>query len=223
MESIVDQAELIHWVDKTRNAWLIVEQLPIKSEATRTTIRPEFNIPTDILVLNARDHSTKRYSFLSFNLSTYMTIWPKIRVAIYLFFFMCTRPFDQNIRSSLIYSFFWARPLDQKLRSTLIYLFLCTRPFDKKLGSSLINFIFTRPFDQKLGSSLIYFFIYTQPFDLIIGSSFIYSFFSARPFDLKLGSSLIYFFHLHTTIRQKDMIFLHSFILSLFTTIRLKR
>ena len=87
MESIVDQAELIHWVDKTRNVWLIVEQLPIKSEATRTTIRPEFNIPTDILVLNARDHSTKRYSFLSFNLSTYMTIWPKIRVAIYFFFF----------------------------------------------------------------------------------------------------------------------------------------
>ena len=100
MESIVDQAELIHWVDKTRNVWLIVEQLPIKSEATRTTIRPEFNIPTDILVLNARDHSTKRYSFLSFNLSTYMTIWPKIRVAIY-FFFLCARDHSTKIYGPL--------------------------------------------------------------------------------------------------------------------------
>ena len=50
----------------------------------------------------------------------------------------------------------------------------------------------------------------------------LYSFFSARPFDQKLGSSLIYFFHLHTTIQQKYMIFFLSFILSLCTTIRPK-
>ena len=48
-----------------------------------------------------------------------------------------------------------------------------------------------------------------------------HSFFSARPFDQKLRSSLIFFFHLHTTIRQKYMIFL-SFILSLCRTIRPK-
>ena len=62
----------------------------------------------------------------------------------------------------------------------------------------------------------------TRPCAPNIWSSFIYSFFSARPFDQKLGSSLIYFFRLHTTIRQKYMIFFLSFILSLCTTIRPK-
>ena len=69
---------------------------------------------------------------------------------------------------------------------------------------------------------MIYFFVCTRPFDLTIGSSFIYYFFSARPFDQKLGFSLIYFFRLHTTIRQKYMIFFLSFIHSLCTTIRPK-
>ena len=69
---------------------------------------------------------------------------------------------------------------------------------------------------------MIYSFICTRPFDQIIGSSFIYYFFSAPPFDQKLESSLIYIFHLHTSIRQKYMIFFISFILSLCTTIRPK-
>ena len=55
--------------------------------------------------------------------------------------------------------------------------------------------------------------VYIQPFDQIIGSSFIYSFFCARAFDLKFGSSLIFFFHLHTIIRQKYIIFIHLFFL----------
>ena len=85
-----------------------------------------------------------------------------------------------------------------------------------------LSFILSRPFDLKIRSTLIYLFICTRPFDQIIGSSFIYYFFSAQPFDQKLGSSLIYNFHLHTTIRQKYMIFFISFILSLYTTIRPK-
>ena len=69
---------------------------------------------------------------------------------------------------------------------------------------------------------MIYFFVCTRSFDLTIRSSFIYYFFSARPFDQKLGFSLIYFFRLHTTIRQKYMIFFLSFIHSLCKTIRSK-
>ena len=61
-----------------------------------------------------------------------------------------------------------------------------------------------------------------RPFDENIWSSFIYSFFSAWPFDQKLGSSLMYFFYLHTTIRQKYMIFFVPFIFSLRTTLRTK-
>ena len=60
------------------------------AEAIPTTIWPEFKVPTDILVLYARDYSTKIYSFLSFNLSTCMTIWPKIRVAIDFFYVHAT-------------------------------------------------------------------------------------------------------------------------------------
>ena len=41
----------------------------ILAEAIRTTIRPEFRVPTDLFLLFAHDHSTKIYGPLSFNLS----------------------------------------------------------------------------------------------------------------------------------------------------------
>ena len=66
------------------------------------------------------------------------------------------------------------------------------------------------------------FFFSTRPFNQIIGSPFIYYCFSTRPFDEKLGSSLKYIFHLHTTIRQKNVTFFTLFILSMCTTIRPK-
>ena len=56
-----------------------------------------------------RDHSTK-------NLGLYWFIY-----------FICTRPFHQNIWSFFIYSFFRAQPFDQKLGSSLIdWFYLCT-------------------------------------------------------------------------------------------------
>ena len=72
-----------HWVDKTENVWLIFKQLPIKAgwwdvplalgfqlkQYARTTIRPEFSVPTYLFLLFAHDHSTKIYGLLSFNLS----------------------------------------------------------------------------------------------------------------------------------------------------------
>ena len=86
-----------------------------------TTIRPEFRVPTDLFILCSHDHSTKIYGLLSFIISS-------------------------------------ARPFDQKIRSTLIYFFICTRAFDQKLGSPLIYFICTRSFGQKLGPPMIHFF-----------------------------------------------------------------
>ena len=78
---------------------------------------------------------------------------------------------------------------------------------------------------QKIRVHIDFFFVYLhttiQPNYRVLFHLF-YSFFSARSFDQKLGSSLIYLFHLHTTIRQKYMIFFLSFILSLCTTIRPK-
>ena len=104
----------------------------------------------------------------------------------------------------------------------MYFFYLYTTIRQKYMVLFRLFFIFCTTIRQKIRVFIYLFFICTRPFDLIIGSSFIYSFFSARPFDQKLGSSLIYFFHLHTTIRQKDMIFFLSFILSLCTVIRPK-
>ena len=146
-----------------------------------------------------------------------MTIRPKIKVHTD-FFFICTRPFDQKLGSSLINLFYLYTTIRPKI-SVLIDLFFL---FAHDHSTFIYSFFSARPFDQKLESTLIYFFICTRPFDQIIGSSFIYYFLSARPFDQKLGSSLIYIFHLHLTIRQKYMTFFLLFVLSLCMTIRPK-
>ena len=54
MESIVDQVELIHWVDKTRNVWLIVGQLPIKAAWWDAPFMPQ-----DFSRSNTHDHLTR--------------------------------------------------------------------------------------------------------------------------------------------------------------------
>ena len=86
-------------------------------------------------------------------------------------------------------------------------------------------FLFCTTIRPKIKVHTDFFFVYLhttiQPNYRVLFHLF-YSFFSARSFDQKLGSSLIYLFHLHTTIRQKYMIFFLSFILSLCTTIRPK-
>ena len=41
----------------------------ILAEAICTTIRPEFEVPTDLFLLFAHDQSTKIYGPLSFNIS----------------------------------------------------------------------------------------------------------------------------------------------------------
>ena len=79
----------------------------ILAEAICMTIRPEFRVPTDLLILFAHHHSTKIYGPLSFNLSFVMTIGPKIRVLTGLFLLF---GHDHSIKVighsySLIYSF----------------------------------------------------------------------------------------------------------------------
>ena len=72
--------------------------------------------------------------------------------------FICTRPFDQDIWSSLIYSFSCTRPFDQELRSSLIYSF-----YSNTTIQPIYMVLFCAwPFEQKLLSSFIYFFyLYT--------------------------------------------------------------
>ena len=51
--------------------------------------------------------------------------------------FICTRPFDQELRSSLIYSFY----LNTTIQPTYMVLF-CAWPFEQKLWSSFIYFFY---------------------------------------------------------------------------------
>ena len=68
-----------------------------------TTIRPRIVVLIDLFFLFAHYHSTKIYSLHSFISVIY------------------TRPFNQNIWSSFIYSFFGGRPFDQKLGFSFIH------------------------------------------------------------------------------------------------------
>ena len=79
----------------------------ILTEALSTTIRPEFRIPTDLIILFVHDHSRKIYDLLSFILSLCMTIRPKIRVLINLFH-LFVHDHSTKVRGhsySLIYQF----------------------------------------------------------------------------------------------------------------------
>ena len=100
------------------------------------TIRPKIRVHTNSFLLFAHDHSTKVYGPLSLILSFVHDHSRKIYGLL------------SFIWSSFIY-FFFARPFDQKLRSKLIYFLICTGPFDQTLGSLLIYFFYlhttTRP------------------------------------------------------------------------------
>ena len=125
--------------------------------------------------------------------------------------------------SSFINSFFCARPFDQKLRSALIYFFICTLPFDQKLRSSLIYFFYLHTTIRPNCRVLFHlFFLKCTTIRPKIRVHIDLFFIWTRPFDQIIGSSLIYFFCLHTTIWQKYMTFFLSFIHSLCRTIRPK-
>ena len=90
------------------------------------TIRPRIMALIDLFLSFPINHSTKIYGLHSF------------------ISFIYTRPFDQYIWSSFIYSFFWKRPFDQNIWSSFIYYFFSRRLFDQKLGSSFIYFFYLR-------------------------------------------------------------------------------
>ena len=128
-------------------------------EVICTTIRPGFGVPL-IYFFYLHTIIWQKYMVL-FHLSflLYTTIRPRNYGPHWFISFICTQRFDRNIWPSFIYPFFYARPFDQKLRSTLIYFFYLNMTFDKNICSSFISSFFcARPFDQKLGSSLIYLF-----------------------------------------------------------------
>ena len=200
-----------------------------------TTIRPKNRVLINLLFLFVHDHSTKLgvtltllfILFLDVAILPLLYSWQILPLHLIGYFF-CARPFDQKIRSTLIYFFIF----DQKLGSSIIYLFYLYTTIRRKIRVLIDLFFYwhttIRPnytvlfhlfflqcatIRPKIRVHIDFFFFFTRPFDQIIGSSFIYYFFSAQPFDQKLESSLMYIFHLHTTIRQTYMIFFISFIL----------
>ena len=95
----------------------------ILAESICMTIRPEFRVPTDLFTLFAHDHSTKIYGPLSFNLSFVTNIRPKLRVLIDLFL-LCAHGHSTEVYGPLSFILFFVHePFDQKLRSSLIYFF----------------------------------------------------------------------------------------------------
>ena len=117
-----------------------------------TISRPTARVLTDLFLLFVHEHSTKIFGSLSFNLSIVHDHSTKNEGPHWFISFMSTRPFDQIIWSSFIYSFFYAWLFDLELGSSLIYSFSCTRLFYKNIWSSFIySLFFTRLFDQKLG------------------------------------------------------------------------
>ena len=145
---------------------------------------PEYRVPTDLFILYfirqrymvclhsislfcttdffpsffllfVHDHSTKMDGLLSFILSFVHGHSTKIYGLLSFILSFCVRPFDQKLRSTLIYFFICTQPFE-KLRSSLVYLFYK----HTTIRSSLIYFFFSaQPFDQKLGSTLIFFYL----------------------------------------------------------------
>ena len=65
-----------------RKSWTLAEAI------IRTTIRPEFRVPTDLFMLYAHDHLIKILVFFHLIFLFCTTIRPKIRVVIDLFFYV---------------------------------------------------------------------------------------------------------------------------------------
>ena len=74
-----------------------------------TTIRPKIRVLNDLFLLCAHDHQTEIYDPLSFTL------------------FFCARPFDQDLKSKLIYIFYLYTTIRQKYMVLFHVIFLfCT-------------------------------------------------------------------------------------------------
>ena len=138
-----------------------------RSNRICTTIRPEFRVPTDLFLLFAHDHSTKKYGPLSFNLSFVhdnSTKTQLARVLAGLFFYLHTtirqkmyRPlsfilsfvYDHSTKIRVLIDLFLLIVNDHltKLYGPLSFIFslFCARPFDQKLGSSFYLYSTIRP------------------------------------------------------------------------------
>ena len=117
------------------------------------------------------------------------------------YFFICLRPFDQKLGSSLIYLFYLYTTIWPKIRVLIFYLHTTIRPNYRVFFHLLYSFFSAQPFDQKLGSSLIYFFhLHTtiQQKYMIFFLSFILSLCTTiRPKNRVLINLLFLFVHDH--------------------------
>ena len=101
-----------------------------------TTIRPKNRVLINLLFLFVHDHSTKLgvtvtllfILFLDVAILPLLYSWQILPLHLIGYFF-CARPFDQKIRSTLIYFFIF----DQKLGSSIIYLFYLYTTIRRKI------------------------------------------------------------------------------------------
>ena len=90
-----------------------------------TTIPPKIRVLIDLFLLSTHDHSTKYMFLFHLFFLWHMTTWPKHMVLFYLsfllqttirpkikvlinLFHLCTRPFDQNQGSLLLFNLFFS-------------------------------------------------------------------------------------------------------------------
>ena len=128
--------------------------------------------------------------------------------------FFCTRPFDQELWSSLIYFFDLHKTIRPRIMA-LIDLFL-SFPINhstKIYGlHSFISFIYTRPFDQNIWPTFIFLLLCTtiRPKMKVLIDLFLLF---AHDHSTKLYGPLSYILLLCTTIRRKIRVLINLFLL----------
>ena len=161
------------------------------------TIRPKIRDLINLIFLFVHDHSTKNWG------------------PHWFIFFICTRPFDLKLGSSLIFFFYLHTTIRPKIRVLINFIFFCTRPFDQKLGFTLIYFfhLYATIWPEiRFLINLFFLFVHDHS-TKNWGQHWFIFFICKRPFELKLGSSLIYFFYLYTTIRPKMRVLIDLLLL----------
>ena len=128
----------------------------------------------------------------------------------WLFFFFCTRPFDQNIWSPFIYSLLQTTIRPKNMVLFNLFLLFTHDNLTKIYGllSFIVSFVQDHSNDHDHDDL-------TKNY----GPHWFIFFICKRPFDRNIWSSFIYLFYLHTTVRQIFMVFFHLFFL-LQTTIQ---
>ena len=113
-------------------------------------------------------------------------------------FFLCARPFDQQLGSSMIYFFYLHTTIPQKYMIVFHLFFPCAQTFNHQLGSSLFFFYLCTAIRPKLKVTLIRFSI-VPIFRLLYSRSY-FPYISLALFLAVLPLYFVGYIHSSTTI-----------------------